>query len=310
MFNWTTTTLINKLPHIASEKKGAALRIGKHLFEKRWVESIRKAAGHDYELCEAKLDLSKIAFGEADKVARLFIYVGLDGSEESIYANDWYRKGMPLSVSFVVDTPEKMAKAIVDTVKTFNVFTKVKKVLEVSAEGGVLVIKGTHEHQRLQKIQVLVDAGLGEEKALVNYELNRSEDAAVDKEDVKVGKNGFGTFHQLSKDLRLPTAVYNHWLSVQKDEMPIVGALYTQYIITYYAPSTANPSFTAVGNRSMSETTHVFWVKSDLVDAWEAAIAAIDPDAAGFNTIAGKVEGNFANKAESLVERVENLEKE
>jgi hypothetical protein len=217
---------------------------------------------------------------------------------------------MPLSVSFVVDTPEKMAKAIVDTVKTFNVFTKVKKVLEVSAEGGVLVIKGTHEHQRLQKIQVLVDAGLGEEKALVNYELNRREDAAVDKADVKVGKNGFGTFHQLSKDLRLPTAVHNHWLSVQKDEMPIVGALYTQYIITYYAPSTANPSFTAVGNRSMSETTHVFWVKSDLVDAWEAAIAAIDPDAAGFNTIAGKVEGNFANKAESLVERVENLEKE
>ena len=276
MFNWTTTTLINKLPHISQEKDGAALRIEKHLFEKRWVESIRKAEGHDYELCEAKLDLGEIAFGEADKVARLFIYVGLDGSEESIYANDWYRKGMPLSVSFVVDEPEKMAKAIVDTVKTFNVFTKVKKVLEVSAEGGVLVIKGTHEHQRLQKIQVLVDAGLGEEKALVNYELNRREDAAVAEKDIKVGKNGFGTFHQLSKDLRLPTAVHNHWLSVQKDEMPIVGALYTQYIITYYAPSTANPSFTAVGNRSMSETTHVFWVKSDLVEAWEEQLAVLD----------------------------------
>ena len=293
MFNWTTTTLINELPHFADEMNGKALRIGKHLFEKRWVESIRKAEGHNFELCEAKLDLSKIAFAETDKVARLFIYVGLDGSEESIYANDWYRKGMPLSVSFVVDTPANMAKAIVDTVKTFNVFTKVKKVLEVSAEEGVLVIKGTHEHQRLQKIQVLVDAGLGEEKALVNYELNRREDAAVAKADVKVGKNGFGTFHQLSKDLRLPTAVHNHWLSVQKDEMPIVGALYTQYIITYYAPSTANPSFTAVGNRSMSETTHVFWVKSDLVEAWEAAIAAIDPDG-------GKVEKE--NLAPSLVE--------
>jgi hypothetical protein len=84
--------------------------------------------------------------------------------------------------------------------------------------------------------------------------------------------------------------------------MPIVGALYTQYIITYYAPSTANPSFTAVGNRSMSETTHVFWVKSDLVAAWEKVLATIDPDAAGLNTVeitAGKRYNN--KKAESIV---------
>ena len=276
MFNWTTTTLINELPFINVEKEGKVLRIGKHLFEKRWVERIRKAEAKEVVLCEAKLDLNKISFGE-NKVARLYIYVGLDGSEESIYANDWYRKGMPLSVSFAVSADAKaMAEAIADTVKRFNVFTKVKKVLDVVAEGEVLVIKGTHEHQRLQKIQVLVDAGLGEEAALVDFELNHKADAAV--ELVKAGVNGFGTYSQLLKDLRLPTAVHNHWLSVQKDEMPIVGALYTQYIISYYAPSTANPSFTAVGNRSMSETTHVFWVKNDLVAKWEEALATIDPD--------------------------------
>lgn len=288
MFNWTTTTLINELPKIFTEKNGAALRIGKHLFEKRWVESIRKAEGQKEEICEAKLDLAKVYEALAAKykdapvpsVARLFIYVGLDGSEESIYANDWYRKGMPLSVSFAVSSDANaMAKAIADTVKTFNVFTKVKKVLDVEvkeAEPGILYIKGTHEHQRLQKIQVLVDAGFGEEVAVVNYELNHKADAAVS--EVNKGMNGFGTYSQLLKDLRLPTAVHNHWLSVQKDEMPIVGALYTQYIINYYAPSTANPSFTAVGNRSMSETTHVFWVKSDLVEKWETALAVIDPD--------------------------------
>ena len=288
MFNWTTTTLINEIPF--THVDGNKVRIGKHLFEKRWVESIRKAEGHDFELCEANLDLSAISFGDA-KVARLYLYIGLDGSEESIYANDWYRKGMPLSVSFAVADPAVMAKAIEDTVKRFNVFTKVKKVLEVKANDGTLNIKGTHEHQRLQKIQVLVDAGLGEEVALVDFELNHKEDAAVSL--VKAGVNGFGTYSQLLKDLRLPTAVHNHWLSVQKDEMPIVGALYTQYIISYYAPSTANPSFTAVGNRSMSETTHVFWVKKDLVSAWEEIIAAIDPDG-------GKVEKE--NLAPSLVE--------
>ena len=60
MFNWTTTTFINALPHIASEKEGKALRIGNKLFEKRWVESIRKAEGHNYELCEAQVDLTAL----------------------------------------------------------------------------------------------------------------------------------------------------------------------------------------------------------------------------------------------------------
>jgi hypothetical protein len=183
---------------------------------------------------------------------------------------------MPLSVSFTNDTAINMAKAIVDTVNRFNIFTKVKKVLEVTENNGILTIKGTHEHQRLQKIQVLVDAGYGEETAIVDYELNHKESNAVT--EIKKGRNGFGTYSQLLKDLRLPTAVHNHWLSVQKDEMPIVGALYTQYIINYYAPSTANPSFTAIGNRSMSETTHVFWVKSDLVEKWEEFLTKIDPD--------------------------------
>ena len=308
MFNWTTTNLINEMPFI--KKDNGKLRIGKYLFEKRWVESIKKAEGHKAEICSISLDLSKVkkALDDADvNTARLYIYVGLEGSEESIYANDWYRKGMPLSVSFVNDTAENMAKAIVDTVKRFNVFTKVKKVLEVEANGTTLVIKGTHEYQRLQKVRVLIEKGYGEEQAIVDYELNHKSDEAI-TDEVK-GVNGFGTYSQLIKDLRLPTAPNNYWLSTNKNEMPIVGSLYTQYIINYYAPSTANPSFTAIGNRSMSETTHVFWVKNDLITDWENALAEIDPDAAGLNTetpVAGKKMYN--NKKQSLVERVEALE--
>lgn len=302
MFNWTTTTLINEIPNNKVVKEGV-LRIGKHLFEKRWVESIRKAKGHKMELCEATVDLSKVNLGDAT-VARLYIYVGLEGSEESIYANDWYRKGMPLSVSFAVGTAAEMGKAIVDTVKTFNVFTKVKKVLDVTTDGeGKVTIKGTHEHQRLQKIAILVEdpaSKLGEEKVVAEYEMNRKENAAITI--VNPGVNGFGTYSQLLKDLRLPTAAHNSWLSVQKDEMPVVGAIYHQYIINYYAPSTANPSFTAVGNRSMSETTHVFWVREDLVSDWESVLATIDPDAGNLETIVVAEGKRFNNKkAESIV---------
>ena len=185
MFNLTTTTLINEIPKNfivnPKNKDGEAItdrvRIGKHLFEKRWVETIRKAEGHNYELCKATIELNGLDFGTAS-VARLYIYVGLEGSEESIYANDWYRKGMPLSVSFAVGAAADMATAIADTIKTFNVFTKVKKVLDVKADGTKVIIEGTHEHQRLNKIAILVEDTseaniLHEEKVVVEYERNR-----------------------------------------------------------------------------------------------------------------------------------------
>lgn len=289
MFNWTTTTIVNELPKIFSEGNG--VRIANKLFEKRWIESIRKAEGKTMELCKATINMStvKTAIGTS-QVARLYIYVGLEGSEESIYANDWYRKGMPLSVSFANDTAANMATAIKDTVDKFNVFTKVKKILNVTTSGSNLVIEGTHEHQRIQKIAILVndvDSVIGEEKAVLEWTL--SDTLYNNKVDVefngvtlnKVGRNGFGTYSHLIKDITLPTGYNTNWSSVHKDTMPIVGALYTQYIINYYAPSESNPSFTAVGNRSMSATTHVFWVKSDLVDTWETAIAGIDPDGNG-----------------------------
>lgn len=319
MFNWTTTTLINELPFFNVEE--GKLRIGKYLFEKRWVESIRKAVGHNYELCEATLDMTKVATAVGDaKVARLYIYVGLEGSEESIYANDWYRKGMPLSVSFPVGSAAEMATAVVDTVNKFNVFTKVKKVLDVTASGSTVTIKGTHEHQRLQKIAILVpdaDSILGEEKPVLEWVLGEAtyaenEGTSTDYINktgvtlVKIGVNGFGTYSQLIKDLRLPTAENTRWMSTT--EMPVVGSIYTQYIINYFAPSTSNPSFTAVGNRSMSETTHVFWVKSDLVTAFEEKLATIDPDATGLDTITVVEDKIYANKKKSIVERVEDLE--
>lgn len=160
------------------------------------------------------------------------------------------------------------------------------------------------------KIAVLIGDGeiVGEEIAVLKWELSEAHYAATKEGGAatyatntgvtlnNAGVNGFGTYSQLLKDLRLPTAAHTGWNSVQKDEMPIVGATYTQYIIKYYAPSMANPSFTAVGNRSMSETTHVFWVKSDLVTAWETAIASIDPD--GGNLFGGA----DATEASTIVE--------
>jgi hypothetical protein len=93
---------------------------------------------------------------------------------------------------------------------------------------------------------------------------------------VKFGKNAFGTYSQIIKDLRLPTAANYQWSAIRQVETPIVGATYNQYIIEYHAPANSHP-LSVVGGRLNSHTTHVFWVKNDtdLVTAWETALKTV-----------------------------------
>ena len=92
----------------------------------------------------------------------------------------------------------------------------------------------------------------------------------------EMGANSFGTYSQIVKDLRLPTAANYQWTHVRQVETPIVGAIYNQYIIDYCAPATNEP-LAVVGGRMDSHTTHVFWVKNDaaLIKEWETALKTI-----------------------------------
>jgi len=90
------------------------------------------------------------------------------------------------------------------------------------------------------------------------------------------GENAFGTYSQIVKDLRLPTAANWQPLHIRKVETPIIDAIYNQYIIEYVAPA-SNDGLACVGQKLESTTTHVFWVKNDsaLISEWETALAVV-----------------------------------
>jgi hypothetical protein len=87
------------------------------------------------------------------------------------------------------------------------------------------------------------------------------------------GREGFGTYTHLMKDLRLPTAANTNWLAVNQEERPVPGALYNQYTIEYVKPRGIMGQ-SAVGMLATSSTLHVFYVKQDLVANFEAAMVA------------------------------------
>ena len=258
------------------------------LFVKGNVDCIRRRNGYEAELCKATIDFTKLtsvvpkdpAADNAVNYCRLDIYIGIEGAEPYIYSTPWYHKGKPFWVEFIVkkgDEAKDIANRVEKTIKSNHVFQVDKDLIKVTNNGeGILTLEGATEYQRFRKIEINIFEADADYANLVT-ELNPNEVVASDAVAlVTKGKNAFGTYSQIVKDLRLPTAANYQWLATRKVEIPIVGAVYNQYIIEYHAPANSHP-LSVVGGRLDSHTTHVFWVKNDteLVTAWENALKTL-----------------------------------
>lgn len=296
MFNFITTTIINSdkdlssgralYSHVAKDKKhDDILKIKRDFtFEKQYVTKIYKKDGSEPVFGEFTLDFAEIKKTiDTNAVypigCRLALYVALEGSEESIFANDFYQKGMPMSIGFIIKdkntTPTELATTVKKNIERYNLSTVGKKLFTVEDKAGKLVFKCAEEYMRFKTIAVLQEEG-DQEIELVHY--FDGEDVAENPQKaitiVSRGENGFGTFRHLIKDLRLPTAMNTYWAALRQDDRPVVGAIYDQFIINYEAPSYTNPSYIAVGHKTDTATTHVFWVRHDLAKDFQTVIAA------------------------------------
>lgn len=254
------------------------------VFVKDCVKAIRKRAGYNAVMCKATIDfadsalLAALKAGGAKTYCRLDIYLGVEGAEPYIYSTPWVQKGMPFWIEFTVkeaDEAATIAKNVADMLKKNHVFLCDKDLINVSVSGSKLILEGATEYQRFRKIEISTFDAYDDYADKV-AELDPTKTAATDIKLDEGGKNSFGTYSQIIKDLRLPTAANYQWTHIRQMETPIVGAIYNQYIVEYEAPAT-NDGLHAVGQRMTSHTVHVFWVKndSDLISAWETALGTV-----------------------------------
>ena len=239
--------------------------------------AIRKRAGYNATLCNATVDFSKLTTAlvpdSGVTYARFDIYLGVEGAEPFIYATPWVQKGMPFWVEFTVkhgDTADKIAENVAKLIKTNHIFLHDKDLINLTVKGTKLILEGATEYQRFRNIEInkfKMDDDYSEKVA----ELGDTSITLAER-----GENAFGTYSQITKDLRLPTAANWQPYHIRKVETPIVGAIYNQYIIEYVAPA-SNEGLGAVGQKLESNTTHVFWVKNDtsLISEWETALREV-----------------------------------
>ena len=265
MFQWTNTIVLNSL--IDTESGANKLQEnakGLHIlrvndFKKDNVTAIYKRAAKAAKAGSAEVSL----IGSEGSLLRIKLYARLSGSNNSYYANDFVFKGKPFIYEF---DGGKSVSEVVDLIKKINALygDKFLKVA-VGKNGGV---EFTGDNYTLFTEAVLEEF-TAEEKSITGGTWTKVADGTI-----TVCENGFGTYDQILKDLRLPTAENTSWTSINAEEAPVPGALYNQYVIEYTVDR-GNMGGAAVGQQVTSKTNHVFFVNQAIASDFETAIAKL-----------------------------------
>ena len=295
MFQFTTTTIVNSLQDynfpandlITEIKEGNTVK-GIHIkrdfnFLADNVEAIYKRAASDPVMAQATIDLTEVTAPAADTTFRIAIYIRLSGCQNSYYANDFVFKGKPFYIEFLWkngETAANVAKKVVKIAKKYQQMVYEYQLLAISENAGVLTIDGTDEYQTLTKVDFeKFDENKGAWQEGGHVGAFEAIDSIEDENGdivtlVRQAKQGFGTYRNMIKDYRLPTAANTRWNKIVQDETPVVGAKYNQYTVVYCV-NRGIMGGDAVGEVVKSKTTHVFFVKQDLASAFETQLAKI-----------------------------------
>ena len=256
------------------------------------VENLAKVA---FDLAKVKTLVTADSKDVFAGTYRIALYVGLSmNSQDSYYANDLVYKGKPFYIEFDVksedEAPADVAKRAVKIADKYLLFTTQEKLIDVTASGTNLVFEATNGYQLFKKAELqkydpnakqidccnnngdfitvitgvpvtwIADETTGE----VTVGDKTIEDgvarALADNETaIEPGIEAFGDYNWILHNLRFPTLANAYTWAVNKEEQPVVGGTYTQFVVRMKVDRDGIAGH-VVGQRATSVTTHVFYV--------------------------------------------------
>lgn len=277
MFKYATNTILNDVDRITADSTNHVLKIA-YLgnFKKDDVVKIYKREYNAGTKCQ--VTITPVAGPDSSFVGdwRLKTYVKLVGSNNANFANDMVFKGKPFVFDFKVGTNSAAgvvtaAKKAIDYVATrFG-----ERIFDYTNATGTLVISpsansgATEDDVFYMEITEAILQKIG--PAVTTNFVGETETILSDSGDptsVVHAVSPFGTYFQLIKDSRLPTPENTGFTSLTsgKNEMPVLGQKYTQYII-YMCKNRGIMGGDAVGVPVKSVTAHSIWVPTTYVPA-------------------------------------------
>jgi hypothetical protein len=275
MYQFTTTTILNSnldsngttTKFVGSATGLNVTRVGS--FKKANIVSIYK---RPYQEGVKEIAVITVPTITAGLVARLEIDVRLSQQTNSEYANTALYFKKPVTVEVIATgTAATDAAALIAAVNGLKDRYGFSYVTASTGGGAVITITATDNNQRIFSIKVLKEVALT---------LNSNSIIQPEYEDVSsttfsvttAGKVGFGDDEYMIRSIMLPTYENSRYFGTNKEERPVIGGNYSQYTLRYSITKDGSDGIVGGGT---SITTHVFYVKSDLVSAFETAISNV-----------------------------------
>lgn len=286
MYEFTSTTLWNgdvykKIVVDTDKKQLEIFRQGVYKNDATHHVCLYWTKGHAAYLDVLKLETIKIACADPTLNYRLCLYINSIGNADPLFANDFVFKGRPVFVEFGAGQTEEVLESLVKNLNKYLNVTFDHQIIIPASELANEPADGKSEVS-FEDVTVATDPNdatylvcaneymrIG--KAIVE-QYDEDKDTWKQILDLKIptacftGAEGFGTYDHLEKDYRLPTAANLRWKRPQADEMPRPGVQYDQVTVHYTVHRGHVGGMGAVGQQVTSETTHVFWIPSDIVE--------------------------------------------
>ena len=268
MFQYTTTTVINSAldsngvtPKYSGDAKAFKVtRVG--TFKKDSIKSVYERA---YSAPTKEVATITVPSVTAGKVIRLEVDVRLSQNTYSEYANSYLYFKKPVVVEVIATgtaatDAAALAKQVAGLQDRFG-----ESYIKATNAGAVITLAAKNQYQRFHNAEISEEVLSPNSLVQPEYKVV-STDFAV----TVPGKVGFGDDAYMIASIMIPTTENTRVFGINQEERPILGGNYSQFTLRYDIPKDSNDGIWT-GARSI--TTHVFYVKSDLVDAFRTEIA-------------------------------------
>lgn len=297
MFQYTHEVIINSLNRDGHDLLQPAagmltiLRSGSYKKEYIVDSKIYKTPGYEGKISNLILDFTDTSAFTNDGTYRLTIFTKMPNKFLGEYANaNWYEFGKPLMVE--VDcvgtmTAEilmnKFASAIKLALPENNQWLKI-----VTSDSSKITISTKDPYMIFSGATIEYYEPTGCDSCVGYYEKVQSLTYADTKKTTNMeiinGFEPFATANWITENLRFPSYPNIRYASPNSDEIPTPGAIYTMYSFAYDVVRKGLGGLSVVGQKTESITRHIYYVRQDLVKAFDEAIE----EAFGSNVIIEK----------------------
>lgn len=278
MFDYTKETILNSVTDKNVQAITGLLRIFRVGEYKVDYKSTNIADGKVYkagtEGTKATATITAVAGNSGSNEGKYRVTVNMKNNSKfyADYATAVWKFQKPIYAEFTVvgdntdNTTQLMATKIANAIKL--ALPENNKYVTVAVNGANVVITASDATDMFESVVI--------EKYTPNSVLPSEGEYAVSTAVGTIAttdnKVPFATGDWLVENLRFPSYPNTRYNSINGDETPVPGQLYTQYSFRYIAERKNLSGIGSVGQRLVSITNHVFYIPSTLEATFEAKL--------------------------------------